>query len=44
MSRTRAEAVKWLLVDAGIAGDRIETRVGAIGKGFELTLVIAAQQ
>ena len=42
LAKRRAEAIKWRLVDQGIAQDRITTAVGAPGKQpIELSLLIA---
>jgi OOP family OmpA-OmpF porin len=42
LAKRRAEAVKWFLVDRGIAEDRIATAVGEIGTpAIELTLAVA---
>jgi OOP family OmpA-OmpF porin len=39
LARRRAEAIKWYLVDQGIAGDRLTTRVGDVRAGaVELAL------
>ena len=41
LAQRRADAVKWHLVDQGLAEDRIETTVGAASKvtGIELALL-----
>lgn len=45
LARRRAEAVKWYLVDQGIAEDRIATRVGDVAKAppVEFQLAVAAR-
>jgi hypothetical protein len=42
LARRRAEAVKWYLVDRGIPGDRITTRIGPIASGAAIELQLAA--
>src|SRR5262249_47037188 len=41
LARRRAEAVKWYLVDEGIAEDRIATSVGAVAPGAAIAFELA---
>ena len=40
LARRRAEAIKWHLVDLGIAQDRITTKVGAVSKAQPIEIVV----
>ena len=42
LARRRAEAVKWYLVDQGIAEDRLTTRVGAVPSALAVVFQLAA--
>jgi OmpA-OmpF porin, OOP family len=42
LARRRAEAVKWHLVDEGVAGDRITTRIAAAAKAPAVTFELVA--